>query len=63
MDKEIIFKHFAECDKETLVKYLDLAWEQLSEKEQRNSFGNLYKELTARDLDAEEFFSRSRKLS
>ncbi len=58
MQKEIIFKHFAECDKETLIKYLDLTWEQLSEKNQRNTFENLYKELTKSDLDAEEFFQK-----
>ncbi len=54
--KEIIFKHFAECDKETLITYLDSVWEELSEKKQRNTFGDLYKELTKSDLDAEEFF-------
>jgi hypothetical protein len=56
MEKETIFKHLSGCNKETLINYLDSAWEHLSEKKQRLLFGDLYKKLTASDLDAEEFF-------
>ncbi len=54
MEKLLILNHLSGLKKTQILTYLDSAWEEMTEKQQRSVFGKLNKELTAKTLNTQD---------